>query len=325
MPEFTTGPWAVVAILAVVAVIVVIVVAIQPASPVVCPTELRRNAHGELRLHPTKREFPDMNAFQVWWYSSGLNTKCPLPVLTGMKDKTILDTDADHTEQTYAKTPINKVDDYELSRVFGEERGGQMIVNQDLDSILLSRNTDWVNKPVTSDERKKSYKGLTEGFTAGGELTSTSEATARYGERVELTEDSNCRISREGRKVAKLVQKAYEDDKDWEPVVVQVGPNRWEVNELKPRRRNGEFEEPEKDTVVDKNNSKVGLSYRYPDQEALDAATDPYFKNGGWMDPKEYKDPKGNDPYRGIVPNMARMFGPTNDTDNWLNEAKPLG
>jgi len=322
MPDFTTGPWAVVAILAVTAVVVVIVVALQPASPTMCPTELRRNAHGELRLHPTKREFPDMNAFQNWWYSSGLNTTCPLPVLTGMKDKTVLDTDADHTEQTYVKTPINKVDDYELSRIFGEERGGRMVINQDLDTILLSRNTDWVNKPVTSDERKNSYRGLQEGFTATGDLT--SEATARYGERVELVEDSDCKISREGRKVAKLVEKVYEEDKDWEPVVVQVGPHNWEVNELKPRRRHDEFEEPVKDTVVDTKNPTVGLSYRYPDQEVLDAATDPYYRNGGWMDPREYKDPKGNDPYRGIVPNMARMFGPTNDTDDWLNQAKPL-
>jgi hypothetical protein len=197
-----------------------------------------------------------------------------------------------------------------------------MIINQDLDKIMLARNTDWVNKPVTSEERAPKYRGLKEGFTATGEMTSTSDAIARYGERVEIIEDSDCSISRQGKKVVRLVEKAYEDDKNWEPVVVQVGPNNWEVNELKPRARHGETDEQEKDTVVDTANPTVGLSYRYPDQEVLDAATDPYFKNGGWMDPRDYKDAKGTDPYRGVVPNMVRMFGPTNDTEDWTNGAR---
>jgi hypothetical protein len=299
---------AVVAILGVIAIVLIIITVLSPA-PVVCPKELRRNAHGELRLHPTKRMFPDMNAFQNWWYATGLNTKCPLPIL--VEPTKVLEM-ADHTEQTYAKTPINKVDDYEFSRVFGTERNGQMVIDQDYNKILLARNTDWSNRPVSSDERKDAYRGLHEGFTTQGELDSKADAISQYGA-LEVEED--CKLSQNVKKVTRLVEKVYEDDKDWEPVVVQVGANNWEVNELKPRYR---ATETEVDTVVDTKNPTVKLSYRYPDQEVLDAATDPYYLNGGWQDPREYKDAKG-DPYRGVVPNMARMFGPTVDTQDWLN------
>ena len=315
MVNFTQGPAAVVALLSVIAVIVILGIALMPATPVVCPKELRRNAHGELRLHPTKREFPDMNAFQNWWYASGLNKQCPLPVLVGPNEKVVLGGDGDYTEQTYAKTPINKVDDYEFSRVFGHQYGDEMRVDQDFNKILLARNTDWVERPITSDERRDKYRGLQEGFTAQGDMESDrSEALGRFNE-VEIIEDSDCKISRQGRKVARLVEKAYESEKDWEPVVVQVGPNNWEVNELKPRHR-AQITESGPDTVVDTSDPEVKTKYRYPDQEALDSATDPYYRSGGWTDPRDYKD---GDPYRGVIPNMARMFGPTLDTQDWLN------
>lgn len=308
-----TGPLAVIAILGVIAIVLVIMTALTP-TPVVCPKELRRNAHGELRLHPTKRVFPDMNAFQNWWYATGLNTKCPQPILVDPKKK-ILDT-SDHTEQTYAKTPINKVDDYEFSRVFGTERNGTMVVDQDYNKILLARNTDWSNKPVSSDERQSKYRGLHEGFTAQGDLDS-KDAISQYGA-LEVIEDSDCQLSRAANKVTRLVEKVYEEDKDWEPVVVQVGANNWEVNELKPRHRE-QVTEQEPDKIVDTKDPTVRMNYRYPDQEVLDAATDPYYLNGGWQDPREYKAHKGNDPFHGVVPNMARMFGPTLDTQDWLN------
>lgn len=314
--SLATGPYATLAILVVVAVVTMIIVWSSPAEKVECPKELRRNAHGELRMHPGTRTFTDMNAFQNWWYSVGLNKRCPLPILVGPTKEVVVSRKDDYTEQTYAKTPINKVDDYELSRVFGVQQGDEMVINQDLNKILLDRKTDWADRPISSDERKGSYRGLKEGFTADGDLT--SEATAQYGS-VEVTEDSDCKLSRDAKKVARLVEKVYEEDKDYEPVVTQVGPNRWEVNELKPRYRKDEGGEKEKDRVVDTNNHAVKVGYRYPDQEALDSATDPYFKNGGWKDPREYKD--GADPYHGVVPNMARMFGPTFDNQDWTNSS----
>jgi len=295
-----TGPMATLVILGCIAVVTILIVWLSP-SKLECPTELRKNAHGELKMYPGGRSFPDMNAFQNWWYSVGLNTKCPLPILVGPNKEIKMNT-GDYTEQTYAKTPINKVDDYEFSRIFGHQDGNKMVVDQDYNKILLNRGLDWANKPISSDERQSTYRGLHEGFTADGA--------------VEIIEDSDCKLSRQAKKVARMVEKEYESDPDWEPVVVQVGPNNWEVSELKPRFR--EEEKREKDRVVDTTNHDVKINYRYPDQEVLDAATDPYYKNGGWKDVRDYKD---GDPYQGIVPNMARMFGPTLDNQDWLNNA----
>jgi hypothetical protein len=267
-------------------------------------------------MFPGGRSFNDMNAFQNWWYSVGLNTRCPLPILVGAhKDVKVNNNDGDYTEQTYAKTPINKVDDYEFSRVFGHQEGNTMVVEQDFNKILLDRKTDWADRPISSDERKSKYRGLQEGFTADGDLRSDvrGELIQQFGS-VEEIEDADCKINRNSKKVARLVEKVYSAEGDWEPVIVQTGPNNWEVNELKPRYR----ESPEEhDRVVDTSDHHIKMKYRYPDQEAVDAATDPYYKNGGWKDVRDYKD--GKDLYYGVVPNMARMFGPTLDNQDWLN------
>ena len=308
-----TGPLATLVILGIAAVVTMLLIWLSPSSKVVCPTELRKNAHGEIRMFPGGRTFEDMNAFQNWWYSVGFNKTCSLPVLVGAhKEVDIKMNDGDYTEQTYAKTPINKTDDYEFSRIFGRQEGNKMVIDQDFNKILLDRNTDWSDRPISSDERKLTYRGLEEGFTADGNLR--GEILAQFGS-VEEIEPADCKINRNSQKVAQLVERVYAEDKDWAPVVVQTGPNNWEVNELMPRHREP-VEEP--DRVVDTKDERVRMVYRYPDQEAVDAATDPYYKNGGWKDPREYKD--GKDPYQGIVPNMARMFGPTLDNQDWLNQ-----
>ena len=290
--------WIVIGVLLILAVSVVVMYTIWPTA---CPTEIRRNPHGELRLLPSGQEFPDMNAFQNWWYASGLNMSCPIPVLTGAKDKEIMNT-GDYTEQTYAKTPINKVDDYEFSRIFGVERQGHMILErEDYNKILVNRAMDWTDKPYSSDERKRTYTGLQEGFTAEGDLT--SEAITRYREEG----DSEYDCKRENKHVARMIAKAYESDPAWEPVVTQTGPNNWEVNELIPRRRHGEFSDPEPDTVVNTENPDVDIRYRYRTD-----AIDPYYTKTGMLDSES-----GKDPYRGYVPGMERMFGPTFDHIKW--------
>jgi hypothetical protein len=40
---------------------------------------------------------------------------------------------------------------------------------------------------------------------------------------------------REEKEVQKLVQQAYRDDPEYEPVLTRVGEHQWEVNELRPR------------------------------------------------------------------------------------------
>jgi hypothetical protein len=302
----------------------------------VCPTELHRREDGKLVLKPDGQVFGDMNSFQQWWAANFVAT-CPLPRLTGAREVSVLVTDQPSSlgEETYAKTPINKVDDYEFSRIFGYERGGVMVEpRENYNRILLGRQTDWVDKPLSSDERRDKYKGLKEGFSADGVLTSvkldsaplmrssaegtltsvtlgdrTKEAAARYGERRSGGDpDVQCKIDREARDVARMVADAYADDPAWEPVVTKVGPHHWEVNELKPRARRGAPGPAVEEQIVDTTNDAVDVRFHYREKAITDAALDPYFS--GYPSPTP-------DPYQGTVPGMERMFGPTLDHKKW--------
>lgn len=322
-----SGSWRIVMLFVVFAVLVVVAYVMWPTpasgpSPsATCPTALDEQADGSYILKPTGQKFATMNDFQQYWHNSGFNERCPIPLLTGYRDIPVqgaLDPDS-LNEQTYAKTPIYKVDDYEFSRVFGIEKGGHMIEpRQDFNKIINQRTFDWADRPLTSDERKRVYAGLKEGFAATGDLT--SEAVNRFGEKREIpTEDPDidCKISRETKEVARMVEKIYENDANYEPVITKVGPHHWEVNELKPRRRTEPWFEDTiaNNKVVNTMDPSVDLEFRYREKEVTDAAIDPYFSDLPYTSDK-HGVTKG-DPYYGPVPGMERMFGPTFDRTNW--------
>jgi hypothetical protein len=342
-----TNPGAVIGLLFVLAVVVVVAYTmVGGGRAAVCPTEIHRRVDGTLELRPTGQTFHDMNAFQQWWHAPGSKAAdgCPLPLLTGAREVSVMEEDRFPGEQTYAKTPINKVDDYEFSRVFGYERDGHMVVpRQDFNRILGERTFDWADRPMSSDERRDKYMGLREGFTAAGDLKSEKrtsgavaegfagsaadvvrEAVARYGERSGNPvgerrrkigdEDLECKISREAREVGEMVARAYDSDPNWEPVVTKVGPHHWEVNELKPRRRYGEIDETVEERVVDTANDAVDVRFKYREKSVTDDAIDPYF---GFGSLPFASDRYSSDPFMGPVPGMERMFGPTFDNKKW--------
>ena len=344
-----TSPGAVVGAMLILAVLVIVAYTMfgGAGGGSTCPTELYRRMDGTLELRPTGQTFNDMNAFQQWWHAPGglraspASGGCPLPLMTGAREVPVL-TGPGGSEQTYAKTPINKVDDYELSRIVGYERNGHMIMpRENYNMILEQRTFDWADRPMSSDERRGSYQGLSEGFTAAGDLKSgkaivtksgstregfhasmdsTREATARYGERrgSQNDDDIECKIGREAREVAGMVAHAYESDPNWEPVITKVGANHWEVNELKPRRRVGvESDEVVDERVVDTNNDAVNVQFKFREQPVVDDAIDPYFGFANGNLPSA-SDRYNNDPFMGPVPGMQRMFGPTFDHKKWF-------
>jgi len=319
--------WQIVAALVVIEVVVVVGYTIWPSASAkdACPARLHRSEDGSLMLEPSGQTFPDMNAFQKWWHASRDYANCPLPVLTGARRAR--DEGPAEDEQTYAKTPIYKVDDYEFSRVFGNERNGHMDVpRQNFNIILNQRQFDWPDKPLSSDERRAKYNGLREGFTAAGELKSVvlaepsaqdlvKEAVSRYGEKQHRThtlpEES------EEKEVAAMVAKAYDSDPNYEPVITKVGANHWEVNELKPRRQ-PTYEEHH-DTVVDTNNHHVNVEYRYNQKQMNEEEIDPFFLATGDLPyQSERRSHEQADPWYGPVPGMERMFGPTFDHKKWI-------
>lgn len=198
-------------------------------------------------------------------------------------------------EQTFATTPINKVDDYEFSRVFGYERDGHMYIpRQNFNVLLEERTFDWADRPLSSDERRDKYRGLQEGFSTDGDLKSQV-------------------IQYKPGEIAKLVEAAYDNDPHWEPVVTKVGANHWEVNELKQRRVMDESKESQ-----EVEEPVVNIQYQYPDtsiSESMKEAIDPFFTGLGDLpsDTTRYR----RDPYYGPVPGMERMMGPTFDHKKW--------
>jgi hypothetical protein len=312
----TTG-YGVIGVFVVLAILVVVAYVYWPSGGKrgACPKELHRHEDGHLSLVGTGKTFSDMNEFQQWWHSSGDSRLCPLPLLTGARrEQEILVGGGDGggwpNEQTYAKTPIYKVDDYEFSRVVGFERGGHLIVpTENYNKILLERMLDWADLPLTAEARAVKYKGLQEGFTASGELNSASsrEATQRYGEKAHAhmdDQDVECKLSREAKEVAAMVAKAYENDPNFEPVITKVGANHWEVNELKPRRRHVEYSSPADDRVVDTDDTRVHKDFVYEQDRVSRAAIDPFF-------------PPVSDRYGPAGPEMDTMMGPSFDRANW--------
>ena len=345
------NPTIVIGILAGLAVLVILVLYIMsPSLSSSCPKEIHRQADGSLVLHPSGQTFQDMNAFQQWWNSSGLNRHCPIPRLTGARGLPVLinpDRPMHGAEETYAKTPINKVDDFEFARIYGVERGDEMVIpRQNFNMILSNRAFDDANKPISAESRKDSYRGVVEGFTATGDLTSRAEdrhgssgeassvgyteAAARFGEVILDEPDKDCKISREEKKIAKMVAKAYENDPNFDPVVVKVGTNQWEVTELIPRRRGEEREVIVEEEILDPKREAVNIKFRYPGEEGQDRREmiDPFFPpsrpgaEGHWGRHKDDDDHKGshtagNDPYYGYVPGLERPFGPTFNHFSW--------
>jgi len=329
--------------LAVLTVVVLYFLVGPPAASSICPPTINRELDGSLVLQPTGKVFQDMNGFQQWWNSSGLLRTCPLPRLTGAREVPVLvnpDRPMRGPEDIYATTPINKVDDYEFSRIFGIERGDEMVIpRQNFNKIVSDRAFDHVNKPITAEGRKDSYRGVVEGFTAMGDLTSKAEerygssatdgdssreATARYGEIILDEPDKDCKINREERKIAKMVSKAYADDPNFDPVVVKVGPNNWEVTELIPKRRGEEREVIVQEEILDPHREAVDIKFRYPGENGYDRQEmiDPFFPpyGAGWERHRDSENREGRyerDPYYGYVPGLERPFGPTFNHFSW--------
>ena len=211
--------------------------------------------------------------------------------------------DSARIEQPYASTPINKVDDYEFSRVFGVERNGRMEVpHQTFNMLLTQRTFDWAERPLSSDERREKYMGLREGFTAAGDLKS-------YAMGPELVKDALQQFRGEEKEVEGLIQEIYKGDAEYEPVVTKIGANHWEVNELRPRRTVAPQELPQELPIEAPVAIKPLIKPTYNHNPV-----DPYFVATGNL---PYESDRHADPWYGPVPGMERMFGPTFDQAKW--------
>jgi hypothetical protein len=279
-----TSPWVILLILIALVIVVIVSYIVWPSK---CPTEIHTNPDGSIILKPTGKAFENMKAFQQWWLKSEFNGNCPVPVSIGKGGRNVVDKHElpPEKEKTYATTPINKVDDYEFSRIFGREEHGRMINDkEDYNIILFDRTQDWVNKPYSSEERKQ----------IAGRISTTEAFSGNMDTKQKMVQD--------------IVLKAYSSETDYEPVITQVGENNWEVNELKPKRTS------EPTIEMDSRNMDIDAhtSFKYRDSHDVSSAIDPYFAS--LSSPSGLYGPTPNE----IIPGMERMFGPTFDTTKWV-------
>ncbi len=353
--SMTRSAWSTVLLFAVLAVLTVVAYMYWPAAgpKPVCPVRLTQGLDGTLKLSPQDMTFANMNEFQQWFHSSGKDLVCPLPILDGAKEVDVPVAGRGWSnEQTYAKTPINKVDDYEFARVFGFEKGGRMIVpRQNFNMILNDRTFDWADLPLSAEERRGKYKGLEEGFAADGVLRSVdvggetnrkdtlgaltaanqdwdpkmmASQESAYEQYAKEEEDS-CPSAKERKEIQKLADNAYGNDPSFEPVVSKVGANHWEVTELRPKRRHVTFSDPVDNRVVNTANDAVDIQFRFHGEGDVERSFGPDVLArartedvGAALDPSLVGElPWGSERLGDVLGPIVRPYGPSRDHRSW--------
>jgi len=249
----------------------------------------------------------------------------------------VLNQSADEYGSTSAKTPIQKLDDYEYTRIFKTESQLRNGLTPETKNDLLAKHVlDWPRLPFNSqtraDKEDEFVTGRMEsGFTdpASGvffksienpQIVSPAEEAAKMRERALLaqyqpTDVSSHIIDSDTAAVAKLVHDEYAGDPNWEPVVARVDENKWEVKELRPKSRKEQWEDAQ----------TISLAAAESSQQVLPAPSlsirdrlqdDPYFDKAGVTDKDNDRIWKYSD-FNKWTPGLERMFAPTFSQKDW--------
>ena len=130
------------------------------------------------------------------------------------------------------------------------------------------------------------------------------------------TDISKHTIDSETEAVANLVMKAYDNDRNWEPVVTKTGENHWEVTELRPKPRKERYDE-EKTVKAAMTESEKMVIPRPSIQIDDRIRGDPYFDKSGVQDNDNSRFWNYND-FRKWTPGLERMFAPTDSNREWF-------
>jgi hypothetical protein len=326
-----------------------------------CPVSAERGPDGHIHVQPGNKKFKTLveytnylselytngatcippkvqsNKEPVQGMRGGLGNGQPNASQIAMEgpDRTVLQTNL-HNEETSVKTPINKLDDYEYTRVFESERGSRNKLDAESKGDLLrKRATDWSILPFNSEDRAKQEdefiagrmeSGFREPKTGvlfadmeGKSVEPPDVEAARLREQKLLaaykpTDISRHTIDNDTEAVARLVIAEYADDKNWEPVVEKVGENQWQVTELRPKARKEQYE-----NETTRNTSMIDSTKTQLPRPSIDIddriKNDPYFdKNAQRGNPSNFWN--YND-FKEWTPGLERMFAPTADTKAW--------
>jgi hypothetical protein len=326
-----------------------------------CPQEVNRGPDGRIHIKPGNKTFGTMSDYVDYLtdlYANGATCVAPRvrplrePVFgvfggqgvgaigpNGVAieggDRKVLETD--NTEQTSATTPINKLDDYEYTRVEqSENRARNELSAAVRNELLEGRTLDWANLPFNSEARA----ATADAFIAGRvedmyrepktgvffknmegrpilppDVEAEKAREAKILSSYQPTAITKHTVDSETERVAKLVSDIYANDPAWEPVVTRTDKNKWEVTELRPKPRKEIYADAQ--TVDLATATANGTTQPPPSLDIMDRLRDdPYFDKFGVGDRDNNKFWNYKD-FNKWTPGLERMFAPTLDNREW--------
>lgn len=333
-----------------------------------CPTSAQRGPDGKIHVEPGNHVFDTMAEYVD--YLKGMynkdNTPCIPPVVSPYRgpqegvlgglgngaaspkdiaregvDRTVLNTGGSNEfGQPSAKTPIDKLDDYEYSRVFELERAprNEPLKKEAKDKLIGQQILDWANLPFNSEERAEKEtefiagrmesgfrdpkSGVFFNSMSGTDLLPPDQQALKDREKAILaayrpTDLTQHVIDNETERVGKLVSEVYASDPNWEPVVEKTGDNKWEVRELRPKPRKEKWADEEQDRITVEDALQQGVVDPRVQMNITDrGSNDPYFDKTGVVDRDNNRFWKYQD-FNKWTPGLERMFAPTADNKEW--------
>lgn len=314
-----------------------------------CPSRAQYTASGVIMAEPGSRIFTSLDSYKEWYKylgSQGIECSFVAPsrdesnlAQTRPKDVDVLTED----ENTYALTPIKKLDDYEFSRVFTVEKESRNNLERTtVDALTARRQFDWSQLPFNSQTRSDNEQPMNqdrlEGFTdivtepffqaiAGDSSAPQDLQELDERERAILQQYSPRKVENlmddATDDVQTLVKKLYETDPDWDPVVEKVKTGEFEVTKLIPKRKkeDDQYSDERVPTVAEALHSgeATGIPRVQPRME-VSGMQDPFFDKKGVVDYEgdhfyHYEN------FAKWTPGLERMFAPTLDHNDWIGEA----
>jgi hypothetical protein len=326
------------------------------AAPATCPTAAIRNAAGGIRLEPSGRVVSSMKEYVAYLnelYAAG--AQCiPPPVHAGPREpiagmlgglgvgapsptEVEMEQSVREPSGPSAGTSIQKLDDYEYSRVFTTESSQRKQAAPDIAKKLSTRALDWASLPFDSEEAARQqdefvagrldnvYRDPASGVffkTMEGETVQPPDEVAeREREQKVLsayrpTSITKHTIDAETETVGELVHKLYESDPNWEPVLEKTGENTYQITELRPKPRKERYADAQTTTLA---MAEASGDY-VPPEPVINIEDrirgDPYFQKNGVADRENDRFWNYND-FNKWTPGLERMFAPTQDTREW--------
>ena len=312
-----------------------------------CPSRAKYTSAGLIVSEPGGKLFTSLDSYmQYYKYLASQGLECSF--VSPSRDESLLahsapkDTEVlTEDEQTYALTPIKKLDDYEYSRVFQIEKESRNELERTTVNALTSqRQFDWSQLPFNSEhratnEQDMSGRRLIEGFTptvtepffqaiAGDNMAPQDLQDIDEREQAILQQYSPKKtedlMEHDTDDVQVLVKKLYESDADWDPVVEKVKGGEFQVTKLIPKRKkeDSQFADEHVPSVADalQNGMATGRPKIQPKME-ISGMQDPYFDKTGVLD-YEGDHFYRYDSFAKWTPGLERMFAPTFDQNDWI-------